>query len=117
MRLPYLDETTVSTQGDTRSRRCRSRIASPRERAKERLAILEVLRAATERRREVVEAVWGFIQRRSGELRLHELVDFPDGLSAQLNFDQQIRLFTKEKRDELTAEISRPRKLVQDPSE
>jgi DNA gyrase/topoisomerase IV subunit A len=87
-----------------------------RERAKERLAILGVLRAAAERRREIVEAVWDSSNDDEASLRLRELVDIPDGISAQLILDQQIRLFTKEKRDELTAEISRLRKLVQDPS-
>jgi DNA gyrase/topoisomerase IV subunit A len=88
-----------------------------RERAKQRLAILEVLLAAAERRREVVEAVWDSSNDDEASLRLRQLVDIPDGLSAQLILDRQLGLFTKEKRDELTAEISRLRKLIQLPSE
>ena len=88
-----------------------------RERAKERLAILEVLLSAAERRHEVVEAVWDSANADEASLRLGELVDIPDGLSAQLILDQQIELFTKEKRDKLTAEISRLRMLVQGPPE
>jgi hypothetical protein len=80
-----------------------------RERAKKRLAIHEVLLAAAERRREVIEAVWDSANADEASLRLRKLVDIPDGLSAQLILDQQIGLFTKEKRDELTAEISRLR--------
>lgn len=87
-----------------------------RERAKERLAILEVLLAAAERRREVVEAVWNSSNDDEASRRLRELVDIPDGLSARLILDQQIRLLTKAKRDELTAEISRLRQLIEDPS-
>lgn len=87
-----------------------------RERAKERLAILEVLLAAAERRREVVEAVWNSSNDDEASRRLRELVDIQDGLSARLILDQQIRLLTKAKRDELTAEISRLRQLIEDPS-
>jgi DNA gyrase/topoisomerase IV subunit A len=88
-----------------------------RDRARERLAIHEVLLAAGERRREVIEAVWDSSNDDKASLRLRELVDIPDGLSAQLILDQQIGLFTKEKRDELNAEISRLRKLVHGPSD
>jgi hypothetical protein len=45
-----------------------------------------------------------------------KMVDIPDGLSAQLILDLQIRLLTKQKRDALTAEISHLRELVLDPS-
>ena len=88
-----------------------------RERATERLAILEVLLAAAERRHEVVEAVWNSANDDEASLRLRDLVDIPDGLSAQPILDQQIGLFTMEKRDTLTAEISRLRQLVQGPTE
>jgi DNA gyrase/topoisomerase IV subunit A len=86
-----------------------------RERAKERLAILEVLLAAAERRHEVVEAVWNSSNGEEASRRLGDLVDIPDGLSAQLILDLQIRLLTKQKRDALTAEISQLRQLVQGP--
>jgi len=87
------------------------------DRAKERLAILEVLLAAVERRHDVVEAVWNSSNDDEASARLREVVDVPDGLSAQLILDHQIRLLTKEKRDALTAEISHLRQIVQGPSE
>jgi DNA gyrase/topoisomerase IV subunit A len=87
------------------------------DRAKERLAILEVLLAAVERRHDVVEAVWNSSNDDEASSRLHDVVDIPDGLSAQPILDHQIRLLTKEKRDALTAEISHLRQLVQGPSE
>jgi DNA gyrase/topoisomerase IV subunit A len=86
-----------------------------RERVTERLAILEVLLAAAERRHEVVEAVWNSANDDEASLRLLDLVEIPDGLSAQPILDQQIRLFTKQKQDELKAEIGRLRQLVQGP--
>jgi DNA gyrase/topoisomerase IV subunit A len=85
------------------------------ERATERLAILEVLLAAAERRHEVVEAVWNSANDDEVSLRLRDLVEIPDGLTAQPILDQQIRLFTKQKQDELKAEIGRLRQLVQGP--
>jgi DNA gyrase/topoisomerase IV subunit A len=81
----------------------------------ERLAILEVLLAAAERRHEVVEAVWNSANDDEARMRLRDLVEIPDGLSAQPILDQQIRLFTKQKQDELKAEIGRLRQLVQGP--
>jgi DNA gyrase/topoisomerase IV subunit A len=86
-----------------------------RERVTERLAILEVLLAAAERRHEVVEAVWNSANDDEASLRLLDLVEIPDGLSAQPILDQQIRLFAKQKQDELKAEIGRLRQLVQGP--
>ncbi|HEX6326939.1 MAG TPA: hypothetical protein VFZ72_10240 [Jiangellaceae bacterium] len=82
------------------------------DRANERLATLEVLLAAGERRHDVVEAVWNSSNDDEASSRLREMVDLPDGLSAQLILDQQIRLLTKAKRDALTAEISHLRQLV-----
>jgi DNA gyrase/topoisomerase IV subunit A len=87
------------------------------DRAKERLAILEVLLAAVERRHDVVEAVWNSANDDEASARLRNVVDIPDGPSAQLILDHQIRLLTKEKRDALTAEISHLRQLAQGPSE
>lgn len=87
------------------------------DRAKERLAILEVLLAAADRRHDVVEAVWNSSNDDEASSRLRAVVDIPDGLSAQLILDHQIRLLTKQKRDALTAEISHLRQLVQGPSE
>lgn len=66
-----------------------------RERAKERLAIHEVLLAVAERGREVVEPVWNSSNDDEASRRMRELVDIPDGLSARLILDQQIRLLTK----------------------
>jgi DNA gyrase subunit A len=86
-------------------------------RAKERLAILEVLLAAVERRHEVVEVVWNASNDDEANSRLRDVVNIPDGLSPQLILDQQIQLLTKEKRDELTAEITHLRQLIQGPSE
>ena len=43
------------------------------------------------------------IQRREASTRLRDVVDIPDGLSAQLILDHQIRWLTKQKRDALTA--------------
>jgi hypothetical protein len=54
------------------------------DRAKERLAVLEVLLAAVERRHEVVEAVWNSSNVDEASSRLRDVVDIPDGLSAQL---------------------------------
>jgi DNA gyrase/topoisomerase IV subunit A len=88
-----------------------------RERAKERLAILELLLAAAERRHEVLEAVWNSYDDEEASRRLREFVDIPGGPSAQIILDQQIRLLTRQKRDALTAEISQLRQLVQDPAE
>lgn len=85
------------------------------ERATERLTILEVLLAAAERRHEVVEAVWNSANDDEASLPLRDLVEIPNGLSAQPILDQQIRLFTKQKQDELRAEIDRLRQLVQGP--
>ena len=87
------------------------------DRAKERLAILEVLLAAVERRHDVVEAVWNSANDDEASSRLRDVVDIPNGLSAQLILDHQIRLLTKQKRDALTAEISHLRQLVQGPSD
>jgi DNA gyrase subunit A len=87
------------------------------DRAKERLAILEVLLAAVERRHEVVEAVWNSSNDDEASSRLRDVVDIPDCLSSQLILDQQIRLLTKEKRDALTSEVSHLRQLIQGPSE
>jgi DNA gyrase subunit A len=87
------------------------------DRAKERLAIHEVLLAAVERRHDVVEAVWNSSNDDEASTRLRDVVDIPDGLSAQPILDQQIRLLTKEKRDALTAEVSHLRQLIQGPSE
>ena len=87
------------------------------DRAKERLAILEVLLAAVERRHDVVEAVWNSANDDEASSRLRDVVDIPNGLSAQLILDHQIRLLTKQKRDALTAEISHLRQLVQGSSE
>lgn len=83
------------------------------ERATERLTILEFLLAAAERRHEVVEAVWNSANDDEASLRLRDLVEIPNGLSAQPILDQQIRLFTKQTQDELRAEIDRL--LVQGP--
>jgi len=49
----------------------------------ERLAILEVLLAAAERRHEVVEAVWNSANDDEARMRLRDLVKIQDGLSAQ----------------------------------
>ena len=87
------------------------------DRAKERLAILEVLLASVERRHDVVEAVWNSANDDEASSRLRDVVDIPNGLSAQLILDHQIRLLTKQKRDALTAEISHLRQLVQGSSE
>jgi hypothetical protein len=54
------------------------------DRAKERLAILKVLLAAVERRHDVVDAVWNSSNDAEASSRLHDVVDIPDGLSAQL---------------------------------
>ena len=67
-------------------------------RATERLAVLEVLLAAAERRHEVVEAGWNSANDDEVSLRLRDLVEIPDGLSAQPIRDQQIRLFTSRSR-------------------
>jgi DNA gyrase/topoisomerase IV subunit A len=85
------------------------------DRAKERLAILEVLFAAVERRHDVVDAVWNSSNDDEASSRLRDVVDIPDGLSAQLILDHEIRLLTKEKRDALTAEVSHLRQLIQVP--
>lgn len=88
------------------------------DRAKERLAFLEVLIAAVERRHDVVEAVWNSSNDDEASSRLRDVVDIPGrAIGTALILDRSDSVLTKEKRDELTAEISRLRKLVQGPSE
>jgi hypothetical protein len=45
--------------------------------------------------------VWNSANDDEASLWLRNLVEIPDGLSAQPILDQQIRLFTKQKQDEL----------------
>ncbi len=89
----------------------------PLERAKERLAILTVIRSATQHRHEVVEAIWASSNDGEASQRLREIVDFPDGASAEVILDQQMRLLTKEGRDAVSAEIGRLRQIVERPSD
>lgn len=83
------------------------------ERARQRLAILTLLRDAAERRRDVVEAVWNSSDDADAMRRLREVVDIPHGVSPEVILDMQIRKMTGEARNELDAAIGELRTLVQ----
>ena len=88
-----------------------------RQRAKQRVAILTLIREAVERRLDVVEAVWNSSDDGEAIQRLREMVNIPDGVSPEVILDLQIRKMTKETREAIDAEISELRTLLQGTTE
>jgi DNA gyrase/topoisomerase IV subunit A len=88
-----------------------------RQRAKQRVAILTLIREAVERRLDVVEAVWNSSDDGEAIQRLREMVNIPDGVSPEVILDLQIRKMTKETREAIDAEISELRSLLQGATE
>jgi len=88
-----------------------------RQRAKQRVAILTLIREAVERRLDVVEAVWNSSDDGEAIQRLREMVNIPDGVPPEVILDLQIRKMTKETREAIDAEISELRSLLQGATE
>jgi DNA gyrase/topoisomerase IV subunit A len=80
---------------------------------RERLAILELLLVAAERRREVVDAVWNSADDGEARARLRELLGIQGDLLPQVILDQQVRLMTREKREAIATEINQVRALAE----
>jgi len=84
----------------------------PRERraAEERLALLEFLVSALERRREVLDLVWAAADRDQAAEHLRHLLG--DSADPAIVLDMQIWRMTAEGREELETELRRLRQLL-----
>lgn len=80
--------------------------------AERRLAFLELLLAAQERRHEVVDAVWDSADRDEAAERLRSLLDIPDDVPPQLVLDLQVARLARDQRDAIAGEVARLRNLV-----
>jgi DNA gyrase/topoisomerase IV subunit A len=77
-----------------------------------RLALLELVQAAHERRLEVIDVVWAAADREEAAERLSELFDVENGADPRVILDMQMERLTKEARDELAAEVARLRNVL-----
>ena len=73
--------------------------------AQRRLAFLELLLSAQERRHEVVDAVWASADRDEAAERLRSLLDIPDDVPPQLVLDLQVAKLAKDQRDAIAREV------------
>jgi len=80
--------------------------------AQRRLAFLELLLSAQERRHEVVDAVWASADRDEAAERLRSLLDIPDDVPPQLVLDLQVARLARDQRDAIAGEVARLRNLV-----
>lgn len=80
--------------------------------AERRLAFLELLLTAQERRHEVVDAVWDSADRDEAAERLRSLLDIPDDVPPQLVLDLQVARLARDQRDAIAGEVARLRNLV-----
>ena len=80
--------------------------------AQRRLAFLELLLSAQERRHEVVDAVWASADRDEAAERLRSLLDIPDDVPPQLVLDLQVARLARDQRDAISGEVARLRNLV-----
>jgi DNA gyrase/topoisomerase IV subunit A len=80
---------------------------------RERLATLELILLAAERRREVVDAVWGSATEGEAHERLRELLGIQHDALPQVILDLQIRHLTKQKREAISVEINQLRHLAE----
>jgi DNA gyrase/topoisomerase IV subunit A len=76
-----------------------------REAARARLALLELMVAAQQRRHEVVDVIWSSRSEGEAEGRLRDLLGVQDGTPARLVLDMQMRRLTEDARSRLTQEI------------
>lgn len=82
-----------------------------RQAAQERLALLEWVLAAQERRHDVMDLVWDAANREQAAVRLREFFDIEGG-DPLVVLDMQMHRFTKEERDELAAVVRELRGLL-----
>lgn len=80
----------------------------------QRLAILETLFVAAERRREVADAVWTSANEGEAKERLRELLGIQGDLLPQVIIDMQIRILTRKTREAIITEINQLRRLAAD---
>ena len=80
--------------------------------AQRRLAFLELLLAAQERRHEVVDAVWASADRDEAAERLRSLLDIPKDVPPQLVLDLQVARLARDQREAIAGEVTRLRNLV-----
>jgi DNA gyrase/topoisomerase IV subunit A len=83
-----------------------------REAARARLALLELMVAAQQRRHEVVDVIWSSRSEGEAEGRLRDLLGVQDGTPARLVLDMQMRRLTEDARSRLTQEIEDLRGLL-----
>ena len=74
--------------------------------AEERLARLELVLAAFDRRHELVDAVWDATDTDEAGRRLREMLDMVERMEPLVVLEVPIRRLTKEARDELAAEVA-----------
>ena len=76
------------------------------------LALLELVLAASERRHEVVDAVWEAANEGEAAHRLRELLGVGDKVDPTVVLDMQISRLTKERRDQITARVNLLREIL-----
>jgi DNA gyrase/topoisomerase IV subunit A len=111
-------------RGDAEFRMLRAPTASPtarhdacmdeeqREAARARLALLELMVAAQERRHEVVDVIWGSSTEAEALKRLRELLDLEDGAPVRLVLDMQMHRRTGDARSRVASDIEELRKSL-----
>lgn len=82
------------------------------EAARARLALLELMMAAQQRKYEVVYVIWSSRSESEAEERLRDLLGVQDGSPARLVLDMQMRRLTEDARSRLTQDIEDLRELL-----
>ena len=83
-----------------------------REAVKERLALLELMVMAQERRHEVVDVIWGSATEAEALKGLRELLDLDDEAPVRLVLDMQMQRLTGEARSHVASDIAELRKSL-----
>jgi DNA gyrase/topoisomerase IV subunit A len=77
-----------------------------RQEAEDRLAVLETLLIAQERRHDVIEIVWAARDQHEAGVRLKELLGLEAGIPPGIVLDMQISRLTSESRDGIATDVS-----------
>ena len=86
--------------------------AREQESADDKLALLEAVLSALERRQEVVEAVWAAHDREEAVVRVQELLGLGAGVPPEVVLDLQLGRLTAESRARIAAEVAYLRGLL-----
>jgi len=86
--------------------------ARERRSAEDRLALLEVVLSALERRHDVVEAVWAARTREEAAAKVQGLLGLAAGVPPEVVLDMQLSRLTAASRADIGAEVAHLRGLV-----